>query len=148
MSMENKKIRIFIDGGSRGNPGPGALGVVIKDFNGIVIKKFNQFLGEVTNNVAEYSALIFALKKIKLLFGKNKIKQLEVEVFSDSQLLVEQLNGRYKISNPEIQKLFLEAWNLKVELPVFKIKHISREENTEADYLVNQALDSQQKSLI
>jgi len=146
--MENQRIKIFIDGGARGNPGPGASGVVIKDIRGVVIKKYSQFLGEVTNNVAEYSALILALKKIKLIFGKNKIKQLELEVFSDSQLLVEQLNGKYKILNPAIQKLFLEAWNLKVEFPVFKIKHIPREENKEADYLVNQALDSQQKSLI
>jgi ribonuclease HI len=145
---KKEKIKIFIDGGARGNPGPSALGVIIKDQKGSTIKKYSQFLGTETNNIAEYSALIFAFKKIKLIFGKVKIKELEIEVFSDSQLLVEQLKGRYKILDPEIQKLFLEVWNLKVELPVSGIKHISREENKEADYLVNQELDSQQKTLI
>jgi len=146
--IKKEKIKIFIDGGARGNPGPAALGVVIKDQKGSTIKKYSQFLGIETKNVAEYSALIFAFKKIKLIFGKEKIKALEIDVFSDSQLLVEQLSGRYKILDPEIQKLFLEAWNLKVELPVSAIKHISRKENSEADYLVNQELDSQQKTLI
>ena len=145
---KKEKIKIFIDGGARGNPGPAALGVVIKGPTGEAIKKYNQFLGTTTNNVAEYSALIFALKKIKLIFGKEKIKGLDIEVFSDSQLLVEQMNGRYKILDPKIQKLFLETRNLKVELPVSEIKYISREENKETDYLVNQVLDSQQKKLI
>ncbi len=137
------KIIINIDGGSRGNPGPSALGVVISGSRGEVIKKYSHFLGKATNNQAEYQALIFALKKIKALLGKEKAKKTEIEIKSDSQLLVSQMNGVYKIKEKVIQELFLQAWNLKVELSQIKFISIPREQNKLADQLANQALDQE-----
>jgi ribonuclease HI len=146
--MEHKNtIKIFIDGGARGNPGPGALGVVITDRKGKILKEYSQELGVVSNNQAEYKALIFALKKAKQLFGKKKIKEIKVKIFSDSKLLTEQLKGRYKILDPEIQKLFIESWNLKTEFPNLEIEYIPREKNKRADFLVNEVLDRKQEKL-
>jgi ribonuclease HI len=132
---------INIDGGSRGNPGSAAFGVVFFE-NGHVAKEYSQHLGERTNNEAEYEALIFALKKAKALLGKEKIKKIPVEIRSDSELLVRQLNGQYKIQEPKIQRLFLEAWNLKIDFGGVRIVAVPREENKEADRLVNEALDA------
>ncbi len=137
-----KKITIYIDGGSRGNPGPSALGVLFLSEKGETLKEYSQFLGEKTNNEAEYEALIFALQKAKVLFGKKEAKNLSLEIKSDSQLLVEQMSGQYKIKNPNIQKLFLLAWNLKIDFNQVIFLHIDRERNKEADGLVNEALDS------
>ncbi|MDO8264784.1 MAG: ribonuclease HI family protein, partial [Candidatus Parcubacteria bacterium] len=109
------KITVFTDGGSRSNPGPAALGVVILNKDGHLIKKYGHYLGHATNNEAEYGALIFALKKIKALYGKDKIKRLEVDIKSDSELMVNQMAGRYKLVDPKIQRLFIEAWNLKID---------------------------------
>lgn len=137
------KITINIDGGSRGNPGPAALGAVIDGRAVKAVKKYSEFIGKKTNNEAEYSALIFALKKTKALFGGEKIKKFSVEVRSDSELLVKQMNGEYKIKEPEIQKLFLEAWNLKIDFGQIYFFAVPREENKEADRLVNESLDAE-----
>jgi ribonuclease HI len=141
------KIIIYVDGGSRGNPGPAASGVFITDQKGTVIKEYGCSLGEKTNNEAEYSAAIFALEKIKLLYGKNKAKDLFLEIRSDSQLLVEQINGRYKIVNEKLIPLFLKLWNLKIEFKQVEFVLIPRQENQEADRLVNQALDAEKGRL-
>ncbi len=141
------KIIAYIDGGARGNPGPAALGVFVSDEKGKCLKEYNHFLGHKTNNEAEYSAAIFALEKIKALWGKNKIKNLSIEIRSDSQLLVEQINGRYKIINQKLIPLFLRLWNLKIDFKEVSFVSISRSENTEADRLVNQALDAEQQKL-
>jgi len=142
-----KKITIYTDGGSRGNPGPAAIGVVFSNEKGQDIKKYSEFLGEnLTNNEAEYQAVIFALKKFKALFGKKLAKSSEVEVRSDSEFLVKQLNGEYKILDPKIQLLFLEVWNLRLDFKNIKFKAILRAKNKEADSLVNEALDSQDRS--
>ncbi len=138
-------IEIYIDGGSRGNPGPSAIGAVIMGEGRK--KKYASFVGEATNNQAEYLSLLFALKKAKLLFGKEKTKKSEVIVFSDSNLLVKQLNGEYKIKEDKIKNLFIEAWNLKIDFGSAKFVHIPREKNKEADLLVNQSLDSNQSKL-
>lgn len=143
---ELKKIIVFTDGASRGNPGPGSLGLVICDDKGREIKKYSEFLGKVTNNEAEYKAVIFALKKIKHLFGKKNIKKIEVQLNSDSELLVNQLEGRYKIKNPNIGNLFLEIWNLRIDFGKIEFKSIPREKNKEADRLANEALDQKNKS--
>jgi len=132
-----KKIIINTDGGSRGNPGPSAIGAVIAD------KEYSEPIGIATNNEAEYQAVIFALKKAKALLGKKVIKVAEVEVRSDSELLIKQLNGEYKILEPKIQSLFLQVWNLKIDFGKIKFTAISREKNKQADKLVNQALDFQ-----
>jgi len=134
------KIIIYIDGGARGNPGPAAFGVVISTEKGEVLKKYGQYIGEATNNQAEYQALIFALKKIKQLLGKQKIKHIPIEIFSDSSLLVNQMKGEYKIEDPKIQELFLKAWNLKTDFKNLKFSLIPREENKRADRLVNEVL--------
>jgi len=142
-----KKIIIYTDGGSRGNPGPGAVGVVFCNEKGEIFKKYSQYLGEnFTNNEAEYQAVIFALKKFKSLFGKKLAKNSEIELRSDSELLIKQLRGEYKILEPKIQPLFIAVWNLKLDFKKVKSTLISREKNKEADRLVNEALDSEERS--
>ncbi len=141
-----EKIIIYIDGGSRGNPGPSAIGVVLKKENGQILKKYSEYIGKATNNDAEYQAAIFALKKTKLLFGKKALKSLEIDVFSDSELLVSQLEGRYKIINSKIGEYFLKIWNLKIDFGSVSFKLVPREKNKEADQLVNEALDEHNKS--
>lgn len=140
-----RKIIIYTDGGSRGNPGPSAIGNVFCNENGQKIKEYSEFLGNLTNNEAEYQAVIFALKKFKLLFGKKLAENSEIEIKSDSELIVKQLNGEYKILEPELQQLFLQVWNLRLDFKNIKFKLISREKNKTADRLVNEALDNQAK---
>jgi len=142
-----KKIIIYTDGGSRGNPGPAAIGAVFCNEKGEVFKKYSEYLGEnFTNNETEYQAVIFALNKFKALFGKKLASQTEIELRSDSELLIKQLNGEYKILEPKIQPLFITLWNLKLDFKRVKFKLISREKNKEADRLVNETLDSQDRT--
>lgn len=141
-----KKIIIYTDGGSRGNPGPAAIGVVYTSEKGEVIKRYSETLGVKTNNEAEYTGIIMALKKFKSLFGKELAKKTELEIRSDSELIVNQLNGEYKLVNEKIIPLFVQVWNLKTEFLKVKFKHIPREKNKEADRLVNEALDAENKS--
>jgi len=136
-----KKITIYIDGGSRGNPGPSAIGVVFCNEHGQMFKEYSEYLGEGTNNEAEYQGAIFALKKFKALFGKKIAETSEVEIRSDSELLVKQLNGEYKILEPRIKDLFFEIWNLKTDFKKVKFTLIPRSKNQAADRLVNEALD-------
>ena len=140
-----KKIIIYTDGGSRGNPGPSAIGAVFCNERNQIIKKYSEYLGEITNNEAEYQAVIFALEKFKALFGKKLAKSTEIELKADSELLIKQLNGEYKILDEKIQPLFLKIWNLKLDFKNVKFKLISREKNREADLLVNEVLNSQPK---
>jgi ribonuclease HI len=141
------KYVIFTDGGSRGNPGPAAIGVVICDTRGNVLKKYGERIGETTNNEAEYMALIFALKKMKQVFGKAEMKQAQVEIKIDSELIVNQLNHQYKIEEKNLQKLFLQVWNLMLDFGEVSFMAVPREKNKEADKLVNQALDKKQEGL-
>ena len=99
-----------------------------------------------TNNDAEYQAIIFAFKKFKAVFGKAIAETADVEVRADSELVVKQLNGEYRLSDPKIQQFFIEIWNLKFDFKSVKFKHIPREKNKEADRLVNEALDAQTTS--
>lgn len=138
-----KKIIIYTDGGSRGNPGPAAVGFLFCNEKGEIVKKYSEYLGDnVTNNEAEYQAVISALKKFKALFGKKLAKNTEIELRSDSELLIKQLSGEYKILEPKIQSLFIDVWNLKLDFKKLKFKLISRKKNEEADRLVNEALNS------
>ena len=142
-----KKIIIYTDGGSRGNPGPAAAGVMFCNEKGQSIKEYSEYMGDnLTNNEAEYKAVIFALKKFKAVFGKKLAKNSEIEIKSDSELLVKQLNAEYKILNENIQPLFLEIWNLKFDFKKLKFKRIPREKNKQADRLANEALDSKSKT--
>lgn len=147
------KLIIYTDGGSRGNPGPAALGAVIYqrppgDNDSMErVQQYGEYLGEKTNNEAEYQAVIFALKKVKQLFGKDKTKEIQIEFRSDSELVVKQLSGEYKLKDSKVKEFFLEIWNLKIAYKSVIFNHIPREENKEADGLVNKALDSINKSL-
>ena len=138
-----QKFIVHTDGGSRNNPGPAAIGIVVSNAKGQVLKKFGEYLGVATNNEAEYQAAIVALKKIKSLWGKENAKKSEVDMFADSELLVKQMKGEYKIENIKIQPLFLELWNLIIDFKKVRFSAIPREQNKEADLLVNEALDSQ-----
>lgn len=136
-----KKFSIFIDGGSRGNPGEAAVGFVICNEKGQILKRGAERIGKATNNEAEYRAFLASLKKFKALYGKKICQQADIVLHSDSALLVKQLKGEYKIENPELQQLFLDSWNLKIDFPHLSLKQVPREKNKEADRLVNEALD-------
>lgn len=144
-----EKLIIYTDGGSRGNPGPAALGVVIQDASGKLIKEYGEALGVKTNNEAEYEAVIFALKKVKALFGKEKTKTMTLDVRMDSELVMKQLTGKYKIEEEKLFPLFIKIWNLKMDFGAITFTHIPREKNKEADRMVNEALDAmRQGSLV
>ena len=129
------KIIIHTDGASRGNPGPSAAGFTLADGSGTRLQAKAFFIGQATNNVAEYTALIKALEAA----GQFGTKQLTV--FSDSELLVKQINGRYKVKSEQIRPLFRQVIDLLDGFKNWKVQHIMREKNTEADKLVNRALD-------
>ena len=136
------KLIIYTDGGSRGNPGPSAIGVVFADpETGQVLKTYGERVEDGTNNEAEYKAIIFALKKSKALYGKDNAKKMEVEMRMDSELACKQLSGEYKLSAKHIQELFIEVWNLKTDFSKVTFTHIPREQNKLADTAVNEALD-------
>lgn len=135
-----RNISIFTDGGARGNPGPAALGVVIKD-GGETIAAFGQRLGETTNNIAEYSAVLAALNWI--ITNKEKVGEASISFFMDSQLIYSQIKGIYKIKNEKLRELLFEVRKKEAEIkmPIF-YNHIPREKNKEADKFVNKALDN------
>ena len=144
--MKNKII-IHTDGGSRGNPGPAAVGVVIEG-GSIEKKEYGEYIGETTNNEAEYRAVIFALKKAKQLVGSDKCKESLVEFLLDSELVVKQLNKEYKLKDKNIQNFFIEIWNLTFDFSGVFFRHVPREENKEADRIVNQVLDRETNKLL
>ena len=141
-----QKLVIYTDGGARGNPGPAAIGVVIQDEKRGTIKKYSEFLGRRTNNEAEYEAVIFALKRAKQLFGKDSTKKMNIELYTDSELVTKQLNGEYKIEDEKLCPLFLKIWNLKIDFGSISFQSVPRNKNKEADQLVNQALDLKEQS--
>lgn len=139
------KITIFSDGGARGNPGPAAIGVVIeirdKEKEKSDIKKISEFIGTATNNQAEYQAVIAALTFIKEN-KKDFSGDIEIECFLDSKLVVEQLNQNYKLKNEGLKPLFYQIRDLVMQLGgKVTFKYIPREQNKEADRLVNLAID-------
>src|ERR1700719_5434637 len=127
--------RANIDGGSRGNPGPASYGAVIRDPRGEIIAKLKKYIGRMTNNVAEYYGLIAALDYAQ----SHGIRALRVE--SDSELLVRQIRGHYKVKSPDLRPLFERAKKMSQTFDSFRIDHVYREQNTEADALANEALD-------
>ena len=137
-NMSNKRIVIFIDGGARGNPGPAAIGMVFPDFE----KEYGEKIGVATNNVAEYKAVIFGLKKAKQLLGGDECEKTEIEIRSDSELVVNQISAKYKIKDEDLKPLFIDVWNLMQDFKKVSFVHVPREKNKEADTLVNQALDT------
>lgn len=133
-----EKIIVHTDGGSRGNPGPSALGVAI---GAPLNKGYSKYLGKKTNNEAEYEAVIFALGKLKALLGGAKCKNLKVILKMDSELAVSQLSRRYKIESKTIIPLFVKIHNLSLDFGGLEFQHIPREQNKDADALVNQELN-------
>lgn len=127
------KLIIHTDGGARGNPGPAGIGVVIK--KGAETHSFKKYIGETTNNQAEYRAVILALEKAKELGGED------LEFYLDSELVVKQLNREYKVKDAGLAPLFVEIWNRGLHFKKITWRHIRREYNEEADKLVNEALD-------
>jgi len=132
--MENS-YTLNTDGGSRGNPGPSAIGGVIKNGEGKIVCQFSEFTGESTNNVAEYSAIIKGLK----LALENDIKNLSC--FLDSELVVKQIKGIYRVKDANLQILHSKVKNLVKDFDFVNFTHVRREQNSEADKLVNQAMD-------
>jgi len=142
------KIKMYTDGGARNNPGPAGIGVWISSqggFTGNLDRKYSKYIGEKTNNDAEYEALIFGLKQLKKDLGKKKSKKSKVHCFLDSELVVKQMNHEYKLKKRKIQRYFIEIWNLMLEFKLVEFEHILREKNKVADGLVNEAIDAELK---
>lgn len=125
----------YIDGGARGNPGPAGFGVLVTDQSGDRLAGLSEYLGHQTNNFAEYSGLLAALK-----FAVGHPSRA-LKVISDSELLVKQIRGEYKVKNPVLQELHRQAKSLIAQLNWFSIQHVLREKNREADRLANEAMD-------
>ena len=132
----SSEIVVHVDGGSRGNPGPAAYGVTVVDANGAPVAEISKFLGRTTNNVAEYHGLLAALE-----FAIEH-RHLRLRVLTDSELMARQIEGRYKVKSPDLKPLFEQARVLIQKLEHFSIRHVPREQNADADHLVNQALDA------
>ena len=134
--MSVSKVIICTDGAARGNPGPAAIGVTIKDEKGNLLASISRRIGITTNNQAEYMAIITALEKVVSLGAKR------VDVRADSELIVKQINGRYRVKNIALRSLYQKVVQLIGSLEDFTISYIPRRQNSEADKLANRALDS------
>lgn len=134
------RLRLFVDGASRGNPGSAALGVIVQDSRGRVVGEIAEHLGETTNNVAEYRALLRALKDAKARGAS------ELEIYADSELLVRQINGSYKVRSPHLAPLHGAAAQALAGFAKWRIGHIPREKNVAADALANRAIDARGKA--
>jgi ribonuclease HI len=141
MTSAPNEFTVHTDGGSRGNPGPAAAGFVIEG-PGIGRVEHGERLGETTNNIAEYTAVVLALRKLKALLGTEGAKRAVVHVYADSELLVRQLNGQYKVKDADLKVIFMELWNARLDFSRITFTHIPREKNQAADRMVNEALDA------
>jgi len=130
------KLRLFVDGASRGNPGPSGLGVVVMDSRGRVLAELGEYLGETTNNVAEYQALLRGLREA------HERGASEIEVFADSDLLVRQIIGSYRVKSPHLVGLHREALEVLREFPKWRVAHVPRGQNAAADAQANAAIDA------
>lgn len=128
-------LRIYIDGASRGNPGPAGIGVVMESEDGSLIWEDYCYIGKATNNVAEYRALLFALEKV------IELGYARVQIYTDSELLVKQLNGEYRVKSPRIRTLFKRVLELRQTIDGLRIQHMDRKRNRRADFLANRAID-------
>ncbi|HVV38837.1 MAG TPA: ribonuclease HI family protein [Candidatus Paceibacterota bacterium] len=140
-----QKITIHTDGGARGNPGPAGIGAVVTDERGTVIREVSKYIGEQTNNFAEYEALIVVLNELKKMFGE-KLREMQLEVKMDSELVVRQLSGIYKVKEPTLKEQFAKVAKIRLEdAPNMTFTHVFREANAHADKLVNKAIDASLK---
>jgi len=129
------RLTVNVDGGARGNPGPAAIGVVLRDGSGEVLEEVGETIGEATNNVAEYKALLRGIE-LAAAQGAN-----ELELIGDSELVVRQVEGRYKVKNAGMKPLYQQVMKALREVDSWSIRHVRREQNADADRLVNEALD-------
>lgn len=136
MTQVYSTITFFTDGGARGNPGPAASGAYSPELG-----EFKRYLGTATNNQAEYTAIILALEAA-VAYQQQHPELQEINFFMDSELAVKQLKREYKVKNPELQKLFVQVWNLTTKFKRVTFTHVRREFNKEADRLVNEAIDA------
>ena len=136
-AQDNSRLTMYIDGASRGNPGPAAVGVVLLDAVGSHVLSISSYIGETTNNQAEYRALITGLTEAA------KLNTGHLDIRSDSELLVRQITGRYRVRNADLMPLFRQAKGLLGSFGSYSIDHIPRKQNSAADALANQALDAQ-----
>lgn len=144
--MNHTKIIAYTDGGARGNPGIAGSGAYVTYADGHVIKEAHRALGVKTNNFAEYEAVVLALEEIKKFFGKDKLKDLGIEIRMDSELVQRQLTGQYRVKDKTLQQQFMKVTNLIREgFPEIKFTHVRREQNKDADRLSNVAMDLQKK---
>jgi ribonuclease HI len=133
---------MYTDGGARGNPGPAGIGIVIQDEAGEALKEISKFLGHQTNNFAEYEAVIQGLEALKKMFGATKLKDMEIEVKLDSELITRQLNNKYQVKEPSLFPQYIKVHNLCVSIfPHISFTHVPREKNKGADALANEAMD-------
>lgn len=130
-----KKLTIYIDGGARGNPGPAGVGVVVLDDGGKKIKDVSKYIGETTNNIAEYNALLYGLEEALILRAD------EIKINLDSELVAKQITGEYRVKDSNLKPLFERALNMLKSFKNFEVNHIDRSENKEADKLVNKAIN-------
>ncbi|MEK7103607.1 MAG: ribonuclease HI family protein [Patescibacteria group bacterium] len=131
----SKRVTTYTDGGARGNPGPAGIGAVVHDLSTDIVHEHKRYIGETTNNQAEYKALIMALE------GALEVGADEVECYLDSELVVKQMKKEYKVKDPGLAKLFIQVWNLTTEFKKVTFTHVRREKNKHADRLVNEAID-------
>jgi ribonuclease HI len=131
---KTKTLKLHSDGGARGNPGPAGAGAVLYDASGTVVAEISRYLGQTTNNQAEYQALILGLEKAVELGAET------VACYLDSELIVKQLNGQYKVKHEAMKPLFQQVQTLRLQVPA-SFHHVRREYNKHADALVNQAID-------
>jgi ribonuclease HI len=129
------KVTVNVDGGARGNPGPAAIGVVVRDAGGEVLEERGERIGRATNNVAEYRALLLGIE-LGAAHGAT-----ELELIGDSELIVRQVEGRYKVKDPTMRELHTKVKKALEDFDSWTIRHVRRESNAEADRLVNEALD-------
>ncbi len=134
--MQEEKFVIYIDGAARGNPGVAGIGIIINDGQGQKIRELYKYIGETSNNIAEYTALVYALQEALILGLKD------VVVHSDSELLVKQLNGEYRVKNSNLRLYYEQFLHLKTGFNRLAVKQISRDENKKTDKLANQGIDS------
>ena len=129
------KVTVNVDGGARGNPGPAAIGVVVRDADGEILVERAERIGHSTNNVAEYKALLLGIATAREVGGT------ELDLVGDSELIVRQIEGRYKVKDATMRELHAEATSELSQLEGWSIRHVKRAENADADRLVNAALD-------
>jgi probable phosphoglycerate mutase len=135
LSSADSELMAYIDGGSRGNPGPAGYGVVIQDAKGKALDTLSRSIGKATNNVAEYHALLAALEYATARQSRR------LKIYCDSELVVRQMQGRYRVQSPDLKPLYQQARELASRLERFAIEHVPREQNSVADRLANEAMD-------